>query len=80
MNPVVSFKCGDDDAEHALWCALCGTLHEGVGRKAAAKIRRVAVKHVLQTGHEVRVDSTYQRGWRLRLEVVDALRANGVEP
>lgn len=80
MSPVQAFKCSDRDADHVLWCATCGTLHEGEGPKAAAKIRRLAVAHVVQTGHEVRADSTYQRGWRLRPEVVESLRANGVEP
>lgn len=77
MNPVVSFKTRNVDALHVLWCDVCDTLHEDEGPGAAGRVRRRAIAHVLETGHEVRVDTTHQRGWRLRPEVVEAIAKNG---
>lgn len=61
---VRSFKCSARSSDASAWCDECDWRDRGE-QGQTAKICRHAKRHAEQTGHEVRIDITRQRGYKL---------------
>ena len=63
----VFFRCSG--ATYRAWCTACSwslevATQERDVRPAQGRVRKAVRKHVKETGHDVRTDSTRQSGYR----------------
>lgn len=56
---ALHFKCTSKDARGDAWCLDCSFSFRGTSVASGKHAKR----HTEQTGHETRVESTYQRGY-----------------
>jgi hypothetical protein len=59
-----AFKCGADENTHRGWCMNCDFSVEGESRLGASRVARACKRHTETTGHETRIDTESQRGFR----------------